>query len=121
MADETTAPAPASPNGARSMCATAEGLLERAIRCFTELGADCEVPQHEPCFLRQPQNLIAVLVGFEVAAMVGHSGGGEWLNELVARWRAEPEQSAAALRELMTRPVPTSPDIDDRPWPGHYL
>jgi len=88
---------------------------------FADPAADCDVPKGEPCCLRQPQNVVAFAVGLEVAAMRGHSGGGEWLNELIARWRAEPEQSAARLRELMARPFPTSPDTDDRPWPGHYL
>jgi len=43
------------------------------------------------------------------------------LDEMVARWRAEPEQSVARLRELIERPIPESHDADDRPWPGHYL
>jgi hypothetical protein len=101
------------------MCAA--GVLEHAIRCFTEPGADCDIPQGEPCYLRQPQNAVALAVGLEVTAMVGHTGGGEWLNELVARWVAEPEQSLARLRELLARPCPTSLDADDRPMPGHYL
>ena len=53
--------------------------------------------------------------------MVGQAGGGEWLDALIARWRDEPEQSAARLRELIARPAPESPGADDRPWPGHYL
>jgi len=122
MADEVAAPtATARPVGARCMCAAGPGPLEHAIRCFTDPGADCDVPQSEPCFLRRPQNVVAFAVGLEVAAMVGHSGGGEWLNELITRWVAEPEQSAARLRELIARPISDSPDTDDRPWPGCYL
>ncbi len=38
-----------------------------------------------------------------------------------ARWQADPEASAARLRELVTRPISTSPDTDDHPWPGQYV
>src|SRR5215813_6138621 len=72
-------------------------------------------------FLRKPQNAVTFAVGLEVIAMVGQAGGGEWLDALIPRWRDEQEQSAARLRELITRPAPESPGADDRPWPGHYL
>jgi len=47
--------------------------------------------------------------------------GGERLNAMLARWQAEPEASAAALRQLIARPVPTSPDTDDRPLAWRLL
>ena len=124
MADETTAQtALASPNGAQSKCvAPAAGLLERAIRCLTTPGADCEVPANEPCYLRRPENIATVMVALELLAMMWQwPGGAERLEEMRARWQADPEGSAAALRELIAQPVSTSPETDTRLLPGFYL
>jgi len=114
-------------DGAHGACAVpaGDGLLA-AIHCLTEPNADCGVPQGEPCYLRQGNNYVAMAVAFELLAMVRQwPGGAERLEEMRARWLADPTACAASLQELITRlitrPVPDSPDTDDRPWPGHYL
>jgi hypothetical protein len=96
--------------------------LTRVIDYFASPDAACAIPPAAYCFLRKPENVTAMAVGFEFIAMMRlWPGGVEHLNAMAARWKADPEGSAAALRELMMRPVPTSPATDDRPWPGHYL
>jgi len=107
----------------RGKCAVpaGDGLLG-AIQCLTAPDADCEVAPNEPCYLRQSHNYVAVAVAFELLAMLRQwPGGSERLSEMRSRWLAEPEASAASLSELLTRPIPASPDTDDRPVPGQYL
>src|SRR5262249_42953336 len=119
MADETTAQtALASPNGAQSKCvAPADGLLERAIRCLTAPEADCVVPANEPCSLRRPENIVTVML----AMMWQWPGGAERLEEMRARWQADPRACAASLQGLITRRPPDLLDTDTRPFPGLYL
>ena len=75
---------------------------------FADPAADCGVVQVEPCYLRRPENIVAVLVGFEVAAMLRQWPGGDArLDEMVARWRAEPERSAARLPSSLSDPPPS--------------
>ena len=96
--------------------------LSRVIDYFAATFADCATSQAEYCFLRKPENVTAMAVGSEFIAMMRlWPGGVQQLSEMASRWRAEPEQSAARLRELIAQPVPTSSDTDDRPWPGCYL
>ena len=92
------------------------------IDYFAAPDTDCATPQTDYCFVRKPENVTAMAVGLEFIAMMRlWPGGVDQLNAMAARWQADPKASAANLRELIARPVPTSPDTDDRPWPGFYL
>ena len=104
----------------RDMTITTTGeALVRAIKGFLTPEADCEVPPHEPCFLRYRPNCLAIATALELAGQLQQMpDGAQKLAEMMASWAAEPEARAARLHELIMRPAPTSPDADG-PWPGY--
>ena len=115
-------------DGWRGMCGVptdmtaGEGLLAAIRHSVAMADVECQVPATEPCFLRHRELATMTAVAYELLAqLLQLPGGAEQLAAARTRWQADPETCAANLRELVTRPIPTEPDTDDRPWPGGYL